>query len=107
VHAPEEGLFATPAIRFKGRQLRLNYYTPGSGEVRVEVVGVKSWVRKRIQEELIAGRSFADCDPLPGDHLSHTVTWRGQPDLGHEEEQPVYLRFKLRAAKLYTFEIVP
>lgn len=106
VRAEEEGFFATPVLKFKGRQLKLNFRTPVSGQIRVEVVGITSWVRKRKEEQVIAGRTFADCDPLFGDQLSHTVTWRGQPDLGHAHDQPVYFRFNLRYAKLYSFEIV-
>ena len=105
VDAPGEGFFATPVLKFTGRQLRLNLKTPMTGEVRVEVVAITRWVHKKKTEEVINGRSFDDCDAISGDHLSHTVTWKGQADLGHAEEQPVYFRFKLRAAKLYAFEL--
>lgn len=105
VESPGEGFFATPVFKFSGRQLKLNIKTAFTGEVRVEVIGISSWVNKKKTEETIPGRSFNDCDPISGDHLSHTVTWNGQPDLGHGEEQPVYFRFKLRAAKLFAFEV--
>ena len=103
MEASGEGFFATPVLKFSGRQLRINCKTPMAGEIRVEAVAITSWVRKQKTEEVIAGRSFEDCDPISGDHLAHTVTWKGQADLGHAENQPVYLRFKLRAAKLFSF----
>jgi len=104
--SPGEGFFATPVFKFPGRQLRLNLKTAMTGEVRVEVVAITKWVNKKKTEEVVDGRSFDDCEPISGDHLSHTVTWKGQTDLGHATEQPVYFRFKLRAAKLYAFELV-
>ena len=106
VDAPGEGFFATPVLKFSGRQLRLNLKTPLTGEVRVEVVAITSWIRKKKTEEVVAGRSFDRCDPIQGDHLSHIVTWKGEADLGHATDGPVYFRFKLRAARLYAFELV-
>lgn len=105
VQAQEEGFFATPALKFSGRELKLNFSTPMTGDIRVEAVAIKSWVRKSKQEEIISGRSFEDCDPLSGDSLSRTVTWKGSSDIGHSEGQCVYFRFRLRYAKLYAFEI--
>lgn len=104
VEAKGEGFFATPIIKFKGRQLKLNLKTAKTGEVKVEVIGIRNWVYKKKIEELVPGRNFDDCDPIDGDHISHTVTWKGNPDLGHAEDQAVYLRFKLRSAKLYAFD---
>ena len=104
--APGEGFFTTPVLHFSGRQLKLNLKTAFTGEVRVEVVAITKWVHKKKTEELVDGRSFDDCDPISGDHLAHTVTWNGQADLAHAIDQPVYFRVKLRAAKLYAFEVV-
>ena len=106
VETSGEGFFATPVLKFPGRQLKLNLKTAFTGEVRVEIIAITRWVHKKKTEELVDGRSFDDCDPISGDQLSHTVTWNGQADLGHATDQPVYFRFKLRAAKLYAFEIV-
>jgi hypothetical protein len=104
VEALGEGFFATPVVKFTGRQIKLNLKTSMTGEVRVEVVAITSWVHKKKSEQVVEGRSFADCDAISGDHLSHTLTWQGQADLGHPEGQPVYFRFQLRAAKVYSFE---
>ena len=72
-------------------------------EIRVEAVAITSWARKRKTEEVIAGRSFEECDPFGGEHRAHTFSWKGQADLGHAENQLLYLRFKLRVAKLFSF----
>jgi hypothetical protein len=77
-----------------------------TGEVRVEVVAITRWVHKKRSEEVVARRRFEDCDPVCGDHTAHVVTWRGEADLGHALDQPLYLRFRLRAARLYAFESV-
>jgi hypothetical protein len=63
------------------------------------------WVGKGRTEAVVPGRSFAECDPIRGDHLSHLVTWQGQRDLGHAAGQPVRLRFRLRHARLYAFAV--
>jgi hypothetical protein len=105
IDAPDQGAFATLPLQLDGRQLKLNLQTPISGEVRVEVVAIPRWVGKKRTEEVVAGRAFDDCDPISGDHLSHTVTWHGQTDLGHPDGISVRLRFQLRHAKLYAFEV--
>ena len=72
-----------------------------AGEVLVEVASSK---QHGGGEQPVAGRSFADCIPIAGDSLDHIVTWKGAEDLGHEPGQPVTLRFRMRAAKLFAFE---
>jgi len=106
VESQGEGFSPPPLLKFSGRQLKLNLKTPMTGEVRVEVIAITSWVHKKKSEQVVDGHSFEDCDAIFGDHLSHTVTWKGQSVLGHAEGQPVYFRFKLRAAKLYAFEVI-
>jgi hypothetical protein len=109
VEAKDDGQFATPPLQVTGRQLRLNLKTPLSGEVRVEVAAITDWEGKKkyaFTEQVAPGRSFEDCDPISGDRLSHTVTWRGQSDLALPEGAAVRFRFRLRAAKLYAFEVL-
>jgi len=91
LEAPVEGSFALHPLRFQGRTVRLNFQARAAGYVQVEAGG-------------IAGRSFADCDALDGDHLDQAVTWRGEADLGHAPNGPVTLRFRLRAAQLFSIE---
>ena len=92
--APEEGRFALWPLVAPGRTVRLNMRTGPSGYVQVEASGPDG--------QVLAGRGFDDCDWLIGDHLDRTVTWGGQSDLGHAEGEPIVLRFRMRAAKLYS-----
>lgn len=59
-------------------------------------------VEARVNGQILAGRSFADCDPLTGDHLDRTVSWRGATDLGHKHREAVELLFRLRNADLFS-----
>ena len=90
--ADEEGTFVTNPLSSRGKTLWLNFDAGRNGSVRVEVVGVD-------------GRSLAECDILSGDRLSQQVTWKGRPDLGIDPGQAFRLRFQLRGARLFAFEM--
>ena len=49
----------------------------------------------------LPGLSTADCEPVRGDHISASVTWRGSPE--SSIENAVRARFTLKNAKLYAF----
>ena len=51
------------------------------------------------------GRTIEQCDPLFGDHLEKQVTWKGETTIGVPPDKDFTLRFDLRAAKLYSFEL--
>ena len=90
--ADEEGTFVTNPLSSQGTTLWLNFDAGRNGSVRVEVVGVEE-------------RSLAECDTLFGDRLSKQVTWKGRPDLGIDPGESFRLRFRLRGAKLFAFEM--
>ena len=90
--ADEEGSFVTHSLLSEGNRLWLNFETRRSGSVSVQVEGVE-------------GRTLADCDPLFGDQPMKQVTWGSKASLGVKSGEPVRLRFHLRSAKLYSFEI--
>lgn len=96
LEAPEIGEFSTIPLLFKGRKLLLNFETKRAGEILVEVANSEG--------QTLPGRSFSDADPLNGNAFNQSVTWRGEADLGHKTNQPVILRFRMRAAKLFAFE---
>ena len=73
LQASEKGSFALWPLRTKGRTVRLNFRTPRSGLIKVEVV--------RPDGEALGERSCDACDPLSGDRLDQVVTWRGQADV--------------------------
>ena len=54
----------------------------------------------------IPGYTTDECDPLSGDQLRHTVTWRGNRDVSRLAGQPVRLRFNQSSAALYSFQLI-
>ncbi len=90
--ADEQGEFCTQALVLPGETLYLNFETKQAGYVKVAV-------------DDIGDRRLDDCDPLIGDRLKAPVTWKGEQALKVAKGKPAVLRFRLRAAKLYSFEI--
>jgi hypothetical protein len=88
----DEGEFWTHACLLPGQTLYLNYETTQTGFIRVEV-------------DQVDGRALEDCDPLNGDKIKSPVTWRGESALRVPDGQPAILHFRMRSAKLYSFEI--
>ena len=103
VVAEGDGEFATPQLLLQGQEVRLNVKTAADGEVRVTALergpdwtsrpGHGSWV------EVGESRS------IRGDHLSVPVDWNGSPALRLSAHGPVMLRFKMRKATLFGFEV--
>jgi hypothetical protein len=94
VVADEEGEFHTQPFKLSGNTLRLNFHVKRDGFLKVEVLGHN-------------GRKLDDCDPLFGDAIGRQVTWKGQSAIrstGGGED--VTFRFRLRSAKLFSFEVV-
>ena len=52
------------------------------------------------------GFGLTEADPVVGNAISKTVTWKGKNDLSELIGKPVRLRFVLRAMKLYAFQFV-
>lgn len=107
VEAKDIGEFATVAVLPPGRTLRVNTLTKRAGGIQVEVVRLVDQPKIRPYqpfEEVISGRSFADCDVVRGDHVWTTVTWHGESDLGHTDGEGVILRFHMDRAQLFGIE---
>lgn len=89
------GEMVTRPLTFEGERLLLNYATSAAGEIRVEVLDASG--------APIAGFMLDDCDPLFGDSIARTVTWRdGASDLSALRGEPVRLRFVMRDADLFS-----
>jgi hypothetical protein len=97
VEAKEGGEFMTVPLLFDGHEARLNYHTTQAGSVLVEVVGTNG---------VLSGRSFAECDPLYGDYLNHSLSWRGETQIPRQNDEPVSFRFRLQAAEVFGMEFV-
>ncbi len=95
--ADEVGQFSTFPASLSGQALRLNVRVKRAGEVKVGVV---------VEDKPDAGRPVAECDPIIGDHLDYTVTWKGSSDVNAKPGSKVRLFFKLRAAELFGIEWV-
>ena len=96
IHAKDQGgEWITRPLKFKGRQLRLNYSTSATGSVRVEILNPFG--------RPVAGRAFSDSTEIFGDELDRVVTWCGNGDVGALAGEPVRLRFVMRDADLFSF----
>jgi hypothetical protein len=90
------GSLTTPPVVFTGARLELNVNTSAVGEVRVELTDGEG--------KTLPGFAAADCDPILGNHIARTVTWRGASSVEALAGKPVRLRFAIRNAKLYAFQ---
>ncbi len=96
VQAPlSGGVLVTKPIRFRGRELVVNFATSAAGGIRVQIEDLDGHPHR--------GFALQDCAVLFGDTLERTVVWRGSPDVSRLAGQPVRLRFELRDADLYSF----
>lgn len=90
--ADENAEFWTIRLRTKGTSLWLNFETDYNGQIEVEVEGVK-------------GRTYANCDPLKGNHIKKQVVWNNDGNINIKPGGQFVLKFRMRAAKLYSFEV--
>lgn len=91
----EVGSLVTKPFVFSGNRLFLNATTEG-GSITVEM-----------QDETgtsIEGFTSADCIPVEGDSLRHEVAWKSGRNPGDLHGRAVKLTFKIRRAKLYSFQ---
>ena len=107
LEAEGEGMFTTVPLTFDGGKLELNAWTRFGGEIRVEAADASE---ERISFDEVpraqapSGRAMADCDPITGDNLERTVTWKGESDLSALRGKLVRLRFYMRRARLYALK---
>ena len=99
--------FALSEQECAGQQLRLNFKTflPGAF-VQVEIVD-GSLPNRSSAERVppLAGYSFADCDPLSGDHLDRVVSWKGKSDLAALRGKKIHLRFRMARTRLFALTL--
>ncbi len=103
-----EGMLATQPFMAEGDRLIVNAACGRGGYLKVEA--------RDAADHPLPGRELRDCDPLTGDDVRHTVTWRSDPALPlprTTDSGTVYtrftphrrLRFVMRNAKLYSFTV--
>lgn len=89
------GEVVTRPLIFGGDRLSLNMGTGAAGEIRVELLDAEG--------KPVPGRTAVDCDPIFGDSLDRTVSWKGEENLSTLTGKAVRLRFILREADIYSF----
>ena len=90
------GQFITPALMFEGNRLELNLDGSAGGWLQVEIQDADG--------QPLSGFMLADADPVVGNAIGKSVTWKGRSNLSELIGKPVRLRFVLRAMKLYAFQ---
>ena len=55
------------------------------------------------QDGPIPGHGMDECDPLSGDSMWKTITWKGQSDLSAWTGKAIRLHFELVRGRLYAF----
>lgn len=92
----EQGELLTKPLLFKGETLTVNYNArlTENGSVRVEILDD--------QQRPVPGFTSADCDPLVGDEIDATVTWKGRAEVRSLAGKTVHLRFVLKSADLFS-----
>ncbi len=84
----------TKPLASPGNRLVVNV-DAAEGFVAAELLDVNGYV--------IDGFSVEDCDTFRGDSLAHTISWRGNPDIGGC--LPARIRFAMNNVKLYALQI--
>lgn len=99
IHAGyEKGEIVTRPLTFAGNRLLLNYSTSAAGSVQVEIQDGKTGAP-------LSGYELADMPPLFGDELDAVVNWKRESDLSALTGKVVRLRFVLKDADVYAFEV--
>ncbi|HWB53926.1 MAG TPA: hypothetical protein VG722_07025, partial [Tepidisphaeraceae bacterium] len=92
VVADGDGEFYLQPMQLPGDQLHLNFQTERAGIIKVEVVDSD-------------GQSLNDCQTLRGDESDAIVKWRNGSKIKKNASRGTTLRFQIRAAKIFSFEL--
>ena len=98
VHAPYQGgEMVTRLLKFKGRELVINFATSASGSIRCEIQDAEG--------KPIPGFALSACNEIGGDEIERTVLWTGGADVGGLAGRPVRLRFAMKDADLFALRL--
>ncbi|QDU96280.1 hypothetical protein [Lignipirellula cremea] len=96
VSAPMRGgELTTRPIKFRGKELRLNFATSAAGNLFVELQDADG--------KALPGYRQEDCQSVFGDTHDRVVTWKQGADVSSLVGRPIRLRFRLEDADLYAF----
>ena len=109
----QTAFLVTRQFIWDGSKLELNFsslppaYDDHTGGIWVEILQAPDYkTRETNWETPVAGFTMKDADRVAGDAFDHAVTWNGKSDLSALRGKPVYLRFKMKRATLYSFQMV-
>ena len=91
------GSLRTPPMVLEGDHLELNIDVAAMGGAMVEVQDERG--------QPLRGFTLDECDRVLVNDVAHTVTWRRNADLSSLVGTRVRLRFAMRSAKLYAFQL--
>ena len=110
----QTGYLLTRQFILDGSTLKLNCsalpgpYMQESDGIKVEVIAAPDYKTKEtLWETAIPGFAFADCERIITDDPAHVVTWHRKSDLSALKGRSVYLRFQMKNAALYGFQVAP
>lgn len=100
VNAPYEGgQLVTKPLKFRGRELEINFATSSAGDIRVEI--------QEADGTPIPGYTLAECPEIIGDEIARIVDWDGGSDVSNLAGRKVRLRLVMKDADLYSFRFRP
>jgi hypothetical protein len=103
------GSVTTKPLASNGDRLVLNARAPQAAyDAQPQAAAPYGVLRAEVLDgdgRVIERYSADDCDSFTGDDLRHVVTWRGRPRLPRLDGDAFRLRFHLRNAALYSFQV--
>ncbi len=101
LECPDEGAFATVAVKPAGARLFLNATVEPAGYIKVGLRKLSGGTDRIAASADIPHRTAQDCDVIWGkDDLEIPVAWKGEDNL-RADGQPIVVTFQLRRAKLF------
>lgn len=89
------GRVLTKPLKFKGKQLLINFATSAAGSVKVEIQDADG--------RPIPGFTLADSNKTIGNEIERAVSWKGKTDLASLAGRPIRLLFELKDADVFAF----
>ena len=93
------GELVTKPLVFDGKSLVVNFSSSAAGGIQAEL--------QDFAGKAIPGYTLADCEPIFGDSIERTVTWKHGGDVSSLSGQIVRLRFALKDADLFSLRFLP
>ena len=110
----QTGYLLTRQFVLEGTKLKINCssvpgpYQKDTDGIRVAIVEAPDFkTRDTMWEKAVPGYTLEDSDNIVTDNTAHTVTWKGKSDLSALKGKAIYLRFQMKKAGLYTFQVTP